>query len=338
MNTNRLWTTGALIGTWALACGSARADLFGYWPIVTGAGNVVENLLADGATGRIYNVMNGLGPAGSAWIDDPERGIVLSFDGSAQSAYVLAGEVPRMTLENDFTWSFWANQDPRQTTLNDIILGNRRAANRGDFDPRQFIKFTPTNFEVHMNGNGLDNLNYEPVPSARWVHHAVVKEGSDLTYYRDGRSAAGGRLTQALDVPLPLFFGGDNTEMDAENWRGMIDEVSVWDEALLPGVIAALAAGVPIVQPPGGPADFNLDGAVNLADFAILSDNFNAKYPLSESLFRGDFDLNTRVNLADFVGFREAFRSASTVPEPTTSYCLLAGLAGWLAVRRRRIR
>jgi len=167
------------------------------------------------------------------WVDDPERGTVISFNGTAEGAYVRAGTIPQMTLTNDFTWSFWAKQNAENTANNDIILGNRMDENAVDFVPRQFIKFTPTKFEWHMNGNGDDNLEYDDIPADVWLHHAVVKTADQLTYYRNGIEASSGIITQPLDFPQPLFFGGDNEGAEGENWNGMMSDVRIYNRALV---------------------------------------------------------------------------------------------------------
>ena len=81
------------------------------------------------------------------------------------------------------------------------------------------------------------------------------------------------------------------------------------------------------------------DGVVDLADFALLRDNFGGKFPPDESFSKGDFDTNTRVDLKDFAGFRKVFNEqgvAAAVPEPCTFSLLgLAGVA-LFTLRRRR--
>ncbi|MCP4613377.1 MAG: hypothetical protein GY845_32200, partial [Planctomycetes bacterium] len=141
------------------------------------SGNGIDGVISNADTG-------GLGLDGSVWVDDPERGTVISFNGTAEGAFVRAGEIPQMTLTNDFTWSFWANHSEENTADNDIIFGNRMDETPADFVPRQFIKFTPTKFEWHMNGNGDDNLDYDDIPADVWLHHTVVKTADQLTYYR----------------------------------------------------------------------------------------------------------------------------------------------------------
>jgi hypothetical protein len=201
-----------------------------------------NDISGNGINGTIFNAdTGGLGEGGSVWVDDPEHGTVISFNGTAGGAYVRAGEIPQMTLTNDFTWAFWAKQKAENTADNDIILGNRMNENAVDFVPRQFIKFTPTKFEWHMNGNGNDNLDYDDIPADIWLHHAVVKTGDQLTYYRNGVESSTGTITQPLDFPQPLFFGGDNEGSAGENWNGLMSDVCIYGRALSEGEIRYLA-------------------------------------------------------------------------------------------------
>ncbi|MHC4435694.1 MAG: LamG-like jellyroll fold domain-containing protein, partial [Planctomycetota bacterium] len=171
-----------------------------------------------------------------------------------------------MTLTNDFTWAFWAKQVAANTANNDIIFGNRMDENAVDFVPRQFIKFTPTKFEWHMNGNGDDNLEYEDIPADVWLHHAVVKTGDQLTYYRNGIEASSGTFTQPLDVPQPLFFGGDNEGSAGENWNGYMSDACIYDRALSAGEVMFLADLRAVPADPGTNglvASYALDGDTN---------------------------------------------------------------------------
>ncbi|MFH1882720.1 MAG: LamG-like jellyroll fold domain-containing protein [Planctomycetota bacterium] len=219
-------------------------NLIGWWPLNEGSGDTAIDLSGSGNDGTISNLNGGLGPDGSVWVDDPVRGTVISFNGTADGAFVRAGDIPQMTLTNDFTWAFWAKQNAENTANNDIILGNRMDENGVDFVPRQFIKFTPTKFEWHMNGNGDDNLDYDDIPADVWLHHTVVKTADQLTYYRNGVEASSGTFTQALDFPQPLFFGGDNEASAGENWGGLMSEVRIYDGALTGLEILAIVKGV----------------------------------------------------------------------------------------------
>jgi len=83
----------------------APAGLVGHWKLDEGEGAVAVDLSGSGNDGTISNLNGGLGPDGSVWVDDPVRGTVISFNGTADGAFVRAGDIPQMTLTIDFTWA-----------------------------------------------------------------------------------------------------------------------------------------------------------------------------------------------------------------------------------------
>ena len=146
-----------------------------------------------------------------------------------------------MDLADGFTWAFWAKQDVGQPTAvpgggNDVILGNRFG---GTQTPLQFVKFTPTKFE-YFNDFDLMAIDYEDLPGGQWVHHAAVKKGATLTYYRDGVQAGTITLTKTMDEN-PFFMGGD---AGGERWRGWLSDVRIYDRGLSAAEIRALIHGV----------------------------------------------------------------------------------------------
>ena len=88
----------------------------------------------------------------------------------------------------------------------------------------------------------------------------------------------------------------------------------------------------------GSPADFNSDGTVDAADFAILADNFNMTGTTRTG--GGDLTGDSVTDLHDWTVFRDAYAAAqgpgvAAVPEPATLTSVLLGL-GLLSVTRRR--
>jgi len=225
--------------------GAADPDLIGWWKLDEGTGNTATDLSASGNDGTINNAAaGGLGSGGSVWVNDPERGMVLSFNGNnSGGAYVSTKLIiPKMTLENDFTWAFWAKQDTAQATDNDTILGNRYG---GTPTPGsgQFIKFTPTRFEFFNDDPSyLEAINYDPLPGNVWVHHAVVKDGTSLTYYRNGEEAGTNTITKTID-PNPFSMGGDATNV-TEMWRGYMSDVRLYNKALSAAEVLGVMEGV----------------------------------------------------------------------------------------------
>ena len=106
--------------------------LTGYWPLEAGDGTTAANT-AGGEDAELHN--------GVEWVDDPDRGTVLSFDGVDGYADAGAETIPQMTQDNDFTWSVWINQGAGNGP-NNVVLGNRYSPGGGDFAPREFIKLS----------------------------------------------------------------------------------------------------------------------------------------------------------------------------------------------------
>ncbi len=217
-------------------------NLIGWWKLQEGSGDTANDSSGHDNHGTIHHSGGGLGPNGAVWVSDPARGTVLSFNGDdATGAYVDAGAIPAMDLAGGFTWAFWAKQDVAQPTVvpgggSDVILGNRFG---GTETPLQFVKFTPTKFE-YFNDFDLTAIDYEDLPGGQWVHHAVVKKGATLTYYRDGVQTGTTTLTKTMDEN-PFFMGGD---AGGERWRGWLSDVRIYDRGLSAAEIWALIQGV----------------------------------------------------------------------------------------------
>jgi hypothetical protein len=229
---------GSLLYAGSPNVSGAGQGLYGYWPLEETSGTVAPNLVAGGTAGSLFT--------GATWVTDATRGKVLNFDGV--DGYVAAGTIPQMTLTNDFTWSFWANSS--QSSGN-VVLGNRYSTSGGEWNPREFIKFTPQSLQFHRSAVGED-IDYADMPLSAWVHHALVKQGTSLTYYRNGVSTGSRLISQGLNNPQPFFFGGDRT---LENWAGRLDEIAIWTKALPASSIQGIASGTltPLTAPTGNP-------------------------------------------------------------------------------------
>jgi hypothetical protein len=94
---------------------------------------------------------------------------------------------------------------------------------------------------------------------------------------------------------------------------------------------------ISIIGVVGTPGDFNSDGVVDLADFAILADNFRT----GNTFEQGDINFDLRVDLRDFVELRELLNApagaegAQSVPEPGSLALMCLAGSALLVVRRR---
>jgi hypothetical protein len=260
------------------ALGAEDPSLVGWWKLDEGDGDVAIDSSGRGVNGTIFNLEGGMGPDGSAWVQDPERGMVLSFSGDdVGGAYVEAGTIPAMTLTNSFTWTVWCKQDQAGTGVNETMLGNRYG---GTEAPLQFIKFTPTKFEYYNDDTAYStSITYpQPMPDGVWVHNAAVKDGTTLTYYRNGKKVASSTVTKTMDAN-PFYMGGDPV---GERWRGALSDVRLYERAVTEAEIKQIAWRPKARQP--DPADGAMAVAMPLfrwtpGDDAVLHDVYIGTTP-----------------------------------------------------------
>ena len=207
-------------------------DLLGWWKLDEGSGNSAIDWSGHENHGEILYLDGGLGDDGAVWVDDPDKGMVLTFNGNDQTgAVVKAGRIPALGTADSFTWAFWAKQEGDGTGEFETILGNRDV---GVQHPR-FIMFTPTKFEYFVNTGEytidhgvVEGLDYPDLQDGVWTHHAITKDGTTLTYYRNG-------IETSLDTTLveqgenALYIGGD---LVSGRWSGSIYNVRIYNRAL----------------------------------------------------------------------------------------------------------
>ena len=225
------------------SAGGSDPDLVAWWPLTEGSG---EDLV-DSVGGDAAEFVDGEWIAANDGASVPgflAGKSVASFDGNA--TYALLGEelIPVMDETTPFSLAFWTNQVGGGTGVNEIVLGNRYNLEGADFAPREFIKFTPTKFEFHQNGAGGEDVAYGddgPIPDDTWTHHAIVKEGSLFTYYRNGVEASSHENTGAYPInPQPLFIGGQ--QPGGEHWSGALADIGLWKRSLSAADVAKIAA------------------------------------------------------------------------------------------------
>jgi len=207
-------------------------DLLGWWKLDEGTGNTAIDWSGHENHGEILYLYGGLGEDGAVWVDDPGKGMVLTFNGNDQTgAVVKAGKIPALSATDSFTWAFWAKQEGDGTGAFETIVGNRDV---GVSYPN-FIMFTPTKFEYFVNTGEyvidhsvVKGLDYPDLQDGLWTHHAVVKKGSELIYYRNGIVTSQGAAS-VNQGPNAFYIGGD---LAGGRWSGSIYNVRIYKRAL----------------------------------------------------------------------------------------------------------
>jgi len=263
--------------------GAADADLLGWWLLNEGSGDTVFDLSSSAKNGTVSNAATGgLGDGGSVWVNDPERGIVLSFNGDNSGGAIVSTDliIPFMDLDNDFTWALWVKQEGDGTGVNEVILGNRYG---GTPDPLQFIKFTSTRFEYYYGGHN-GTIDYDDPTPGEWVHFVVVKDGATLTHYRNAELSATETTTATIDENT-FGMGGDATN-STEMWSGYLSDVRLYTKALTAAEILGVMEGSGEAWPyASGPSP--ADGALYEDTWVNLSWRAGAR-AVSHDVYLGD--------------------------------------------------
>ena len=207
-------------------------DLLGWWKLDEGSGDTAIDWSGHENHGEIVYLDGGLGDNGEVWVDEEGLGTVLTFNGNDQTgAVVKAGNIPALGATDSFTWAFWAKQKGDGTGAFETIVGNRDV---GVSHPN-FIMFTPTQFEYFVNAGEyvidhsvVQGIDYPDLQDGLWTHHAVIKEGTTLTYYRNG-IVTGQGADSVNQGPNAFCIGGN---LVGGRWSGSIYNVRIYKRAL----------------------------------------------------------------------------------------------------------
>jgi hypothetical protein len=209
------------------------AILVGYWPF-DGDTNPQPDL-SDFAN-------NATVATGASWVNDPERGGVMEFDGN--DSYLEAADSDSLSLTNDLTLAAWVNA----TDYNNYrgILGKTAGAG-GNY---------PAAYDLYLfNGSGvprfLAGAGAGPIGSAdaftaptagEWHHIAVSKIGSEVFFYFDGLPDGQGIIDAELqDSDTPLKIG--NRHDLFVDFLGRLDDVAIFNGGLSADQVAAIKDG-----------------------------------------------------------------------------------------------
>jgi parallel beta-helix repeat protein len=97
---------------------------------------------------------------------------------------------------------------------------------------------------LYTVGGGADAWAGSPPTAATWVHVASVYNGSNVTTYINGVAQTPSALTGNTLGPIQGNVTiGMGVSSDDRVWKGLIDEVAVWNRALTQGELDTLSAG-----------------------------------------------------------------------------------------------
>jgi hypothetical protein len=300
------------IGTLASRPGGP-SGLIAYWDAENGATDVTGNGHDGDFQGNATTTTSG--PFGKAF----------TFDGNGD--YINIGDELDMNA-SDFTLSAWVKGDPSMNEWGRIF-------DKGFFSAYELGRtgFSSTIGFTYLNSNSAFSSTSSLIDNT-WHHVALVKSGTTATVYANGAAENSVAVRSASqDNALPLFIGYNPGEGTRGYWKGMLDELKVFNRALNASEIAALATDF------GG--DFNYDGAVNAADYVAWRKTDDSSDGYNE--WRRNFGRTYLTGSGPaFKGVSDSSTDPSrpAVPEPRSVVLLLVGLSSgpWRRGRADAIR
>lgn len=160
------------------------------------------------------------------------------FDGVRMHARVPFDPVFNTTTA--FTLAAW-------TWLDDVVGGKGLINKAHDGDPianawQLFVRDDTLQVNVRSASTGNVGVQTVVVPMA-WIHMAATWDGSLMRLYVDGQQRGQRSLSDLLFDTNDVWLGCDFDNNQPEDFlAGVLDEVRVYDRALSPAEIAALAA------------------------------------------------------------------------------------------------
>jgi hypothetical protein len=205
------------------------------------------------------------------------------------------------------------------------------------FDGPANVGSPPTNTNEIYSGAGNSLTN------GTWHHLAFTYSGINETssffrLYLDGNMIvdAPTTLAQLNGANTEPFQVGNRGDERADSWKGLIDDVRIFNTALNDAEIAAL---IPPIPPPQV-GDFNENGKVDAADYVLWRKNVDGVTALPNDnglgtpITTAHYDL-WRANFGNPLGSGAGTLSGAAVPEPASTLLLLTSTAMALGACRR---
>jgi fibronectin type 3 domain-containing protein len=176
-------------------------------------------------------------------------GRALSFDGVDDRVNV--NDAASLDLTTGMTLEAWVNPTAAGGAWRTVVIKEQPA----QLAYALYSAESNNRPSAHAYTNAdIDARGGAAVPLNTWTHLAVTYDGAMLRLYVNGAPAAGRALTGAMVTSSsPLRIGGN--AVWGEYFKGLIDEVRVYNRALTSGEIAAdmAASVVPTDTPPSAP-------------------------------------------------------------------------------------
>jgi len=202
----------------------------------------------DETGGRTVSDSSG-GNAHGALVGDPrwrptggKIGGALEFNGADDYVEVVAG--PSFHLVDQITVAAWIKVKQFDKPFQTIIAkGDTTWRISRDAGGDGLIFATGHDSRLHAARGGLS------VDDGQWHHVVGVYDGRMIGLYIDGRLDASESATDKIPINSQPITIGENAGERGRCWSGLIDDVQIYNHALMPEQVTALYSGKGLVTP-----------------------------------------------------------------------------------------
>jgi hypothetical protein len=199
-------------------------NLIGLWTFDEGAGAVAVDWSGHDNHGKLEG--------NPQWVDGYDGG-ALQFDGTGD--LVNCGNLPALTITGNITVMCWIKVAAFSKTWETII-------SKGDNSYRM-SRGPGTGNSIHFGANGPSGGNLSAlttVTTNTWRHVALVYDGANKIIYIDGAEDARVATAGAINVSTYSLYIGENSQARSRNLTGVVDDVRIYNKALMPADIQLL--------------------------------------------------------------------------------------------------
>lgn len=221
-------------------CGKVfAAGLVSYWSFDEGAGTIAYDSVGSN-DGTIYGATWTAGIVGGA----------LSFDGDGD--YINVGDVPSLDISSALTLEAWIKTD--KITNDTIISKDDDAGNREYYFGVSYDGNHPGRVRWTLKTSSFQFRDSSTVVNdSQWHYIVGTYDGSYLRTYIDGVEDTTSPVAQTGLIPntsAPFWIGAKPNIGYEQYFRGVIDEVAVYDRALTSDEIRnCFASTSPVPEP-----------------------------------------------------------------------------------------
>ena len=247
-----------LVGHWAMDEASWTGETWGPSRYQWTNNNPGEVLDSSGSA----NVHNGTAAYQATTVADGKFGRAGTFDGSGGPTgdFVTIGDHADFEGMAALTIASWVRYEPWTENWSRVIVSKQYSGTDGygvSMQVRGGVGWQNRRFRFYLettDGKAYADTDwYDSVAGGSWIHVVSVYDGSNMNIYLDGNAtpiATGAQTGTVITSSNRLIIAGNTKGYSyggtGTDWKGQIDDVGIWNEALTTTQIANIYAnGIP---------------------------------------------------------------------------------------------